>query len=79
LERLLVWRVRAATPPVRAAADERISGLGSSRNGPFGRRILKLFSRTDPGFTVQVLARPNSGTAGGEMKVLLPDPVSHSA
>jgi hypothetical protein len=28
-----------ATPTVRASADERISGRGSSRNGPFGRRI----------------------------------------
>jgi Protein of unknown function (DUF3040) len=28
-----------STPSVMARADERISGLGSRRNGPFGRRI----------------------------------------
>jgi hypothetical protein len=37
-------RAALATPTVMATADERISGLGGSRNGPFGRRILKSFS-----------------------------------
>ena len=32
-------RAALATPSVMARADERISGLGSRRNGPFGRRI----------------------------------------
>jgi hypothetical protein len=32
-------RAALATPSVMARADERISGLGGRRNGPFGRRI----------------------------------------
>ena len=32
-------RATLVTPAVMARADERISGRGSSRNGPFGRRI----------------------------------------
>ena len=58
-------RAALATPTVMASlrasrrrqgrrADERISGRGSSRNGPFGRGILKLFCRT------AVVSRPKS-------------------
>jgi Protein of unknown function (DUF3040) len=66
IHRVRELREALATPTVMASlralrrrqacrADERISGRGNSRNGPFGRRILKLFSRTDHGFTVQSL------------------------
>jgi hypothetical protein len=79
VRRVRELRAALATPTVMTRADERISGLGSSRNGPFGPRILKLFSRTDPGFTAQILALPNSGAAGEGMKMLLPDIVFHSA
>ena len=43
-------RAALATPTVMARADESISGLGSSRNGPFGRRILKAFLPNGPWF-----------------------------
>jgi Protein of unknown function (DUF3040) len=43
-------RATLVTPTVMARADERISGRGSSRNGPFGRRILKAFLSNGPGF-----------------------------
>jgi hypothetical protein len=49
---LRVRELRAAltTPTVLARADERISRRGSSRNGPFGRRILKAFPPNGPWF-----------------------------
>jgi hypothetical protein len=84
-------RAALATPTVTASlrasrrrrgrsADERISGRGNSRNGPFGRGILKaLLSRTDPDFTARIIARRSSGPARSELKLLLPDIVLPSA
>src|ERR1700678_562769 len=43
-------RVALATPTVLARADERLSRRGGSRNGPFGRRILKAFPSNGPWF-----------------------------
>lgn len=66
-------RAALVTPTVRARADERISGRGSSRNGPFGRRILKAFLSNGPVVSrfksrrVRIPARPGSNddaTAG---------------
>ena len=71
--------LRASSRRQDRRADERISGRGDSRNGPFGRGFLKLFSGTDRGFALQILALPNSGTTGGDMKMLRQDIVLHSA
>jgi hypothetical protein len=58
-------RATLVTPAVMARADERISGRGSSRNGPFGRRILKAFPSNGPAVSrfnplrVRIPARPD--------------------
>jgi hypothetical protein len=50
VRRVSELRATLATPTVMARADERISGRGSSRNGPFGGRILKAFLSNGPWF-----------------------------
>jgi hypothetical protein len=71
--------LRASRRRQRRRADERISGRGNSRNGPFGRRILRAFLSNGPWFHGSNPCASEFGDGRGGMKMLLPDVVRHSA
>jgi hypothetical protein len=71
--------LRASRRRQRRRADERISGRGNSRYGPFGRRILKAFLSNGPWFHGSNPCASEFGDGRGGMKMLLPDIVRHSA